>query len=76
MLAVLLYRNVSVFFFVVKSDASLRHCISFVGWQLALPVVPKFPVDGRFKGSLPGTPAMAAKLTGHPWTLEELLEMA
>jgi hypothetical protein len=27
-------------------------------------------------GSLPGTPAMAAKLTGHPWTLEELMDMA
>jgi len=25
-------------------------------------------------GSLPGTPAMAARLTGHPWTLQELLE--
>jgi len=25
-------------------------------------------------GSLPGTPAMAAKMAGHPWTLEELLD--
>src|SRR5438105_769043 len=24
-------------------------------------------------GSLPGTPAMAAGISGHPWTLEELL---
>jgi hypothetical protein len=23
---------------------------------------------------LPGTPAMAAKIAGHPWSLEELLE--
>ena len=30
----------------------------------------------RMHGSLPGTPAMAAKVTGHPWTLEELLEEA
>ena len=28
----------------------------------------------RPHGSLLGTPAMAAKLTGHPWTMEELLE--
>jgi IS1 family transposase len=27
-------------------------------------------------GSLPGTPAMAAKIAGHPWTLEELLAEA
>jgi IS1 family transposase len=27
-------------------------------------------------GSLSGTPAMAARLAGHPWTLEELLEAA
>lgn len=25
-------------------------------------------------GSLPGTPAMAARIAGHPWTLRELLE--
>jgi IS1 family transposase len=30
----------------------------------------------RVHGSLPGTPAMAARLTGHPWTMEELLEEA
>ena len=30
----------------------------------------------RLHGSLPGTPAMAAGITGHPWTLEELLEEA
>ena len=30
----------------------------------------------RVHGSLPGTPAMAAKLTGHPWTMEELLQEA
>jgi IS1 family transposase len=30
----------------------------------------------RMHGSLPGTPAMAARLTGHPWTMEELLEEA
>jgi IS1 family transposase len=30
----------------------------------------------RAHGSLRGTPAMAARLTGHPWTLEELLEAA
>jgi IS1 family transposase len=30
----------------------------------------------RVHGSLLGTPAMAARLTGHPWTLEELLEVA
>ena len=28
----------------------------------------------RPHGSLLGTPAMAAKLTGHPWSMEELLE--
>lgn len=28
----------------------------------------------RVHGSLPGTPAMAAKLTGHPWSMEELLD--
>ena len=27
-------------------------------------------------GSLPGTPAMAARLTGHPWSMEELLQEA
>lgn len=26
--------------------------------------------------SLPGTPAMAARIAGHPWTLEELLDAA
>ena len=30
----------------------------------------------RIHGSLPGTPAMAARLTGHPSTMEELLEEA
>ena len=30
----------------------------------------------RMHGGLPGTPAMAARLTGHPWTMEELLEAA
>ncbi len=30
----------------------------------------------RLHGSLPGTPAMAAKVTGHPWTMEELLQEA
>ena len=30
----------------------------------------------RSHGSLLGTPAMAAKLTGHPWSMEELLEEA
>jgi IS1 family transposase len=30
----------------------------------------------RVHGSLRGTPAMAARLTGHPWTLAELLEAA
>jgi len=25
-------------------------------------------------GSLPGTPAMAAEMAGHPWTLEELID--
>jgi hypothetical protein len=30
----------------------------------------------RMHGSLPGTPAMAARLTGHPWSMEELLEEA
>ena len=30
----------------------------------------------RVHGSLPGTPAMAARLTGHPWTTEELLKQA
>ena len=30
----------------------------------------------RVHGSLPGTPAMAAKIAGHPWTLEELLAEA
>ncbi len=28
----------------------------------------------RPHGSLPGTPAMAARLTGHSWTMQELLE--
>jgi hypothetical protein len=28
----------------------------------------------RMHGSLPGTPAMAARIAGHPWTMEELLE--
>jgi len=28
----------------------------------------------RLHGSLPGTPAMAARIAGHPWTLEELLD--
>ena len=27
----------------------------------------------RMHGSLPGTPAMAAGIAGHPWTLQELL---
>lgn len=30
----------------------------------------------RWHGSLKKTPAMAAKITGHPWTLDELLEEA
>ena len=30
----------------------------------------------RLHGSLPGTPAMAARLTGHPWTMDELLTKA
>ena len=30
----------------------------------------------RWHGSLKMTPAMAAKLTGHPWTMEELLNEA
>jgi IS1 family transposase len=30
----------------------------------------------RMHGSLNGTPAMAAKIAGHPWTMEELLEAA
>jgi IS1 family transposase len=30
----------------------------------------------RMHGSLNGTPAMAAKVAGHPWTLEELLAAA
>ncbi len=30
----------------------------------------------RMHGSLLGTPAMAARLTGHPWTLEELFDAA
>lgn len=30
----------------------------------------------RMHGSLPGTPAMAAGVAGHPWTLEELLDAA
>src|SRR6266404_1668833 len=30
----------------------------------------------RWHGSLKMTPAMAARLTGHPWTLEELLTAA
>lgn len=30
----------------------------------------------RVHGSLSGTPAMAAKIAGHPWTLEELLAEA
>ena len=33
----------------------------------------QFLPDAR---SLPGTPAMAARLTGHPWSMEELLEEA
>ncbi|HVS38423.1 MAG TPA: hypothetical protein VMS17_22890 [Gemmataceae bacterium] len=28
----------------------------------------------RMHGSLPGTPAMAAGIAGHPWTMEELLD--
>jgi len=28
----------------------------------------------RMHGSLPGTPAMAARLAGHPWTMEELFD--
>ena len=28
----------------------------------------------RVHGSLPGTPAMAAKIAGHPWTMEELYD--
>jgi hypothetical protein len=28
----------------------------------------------RMHGSLPGTPAMAARTAGHPWTLEELYD--
>jgi hypothetical protein len=28
----------------------------------------------RMHGSLPGTPAMAARVAGHPWTLAELLD--
>jgi hypothetical protein len=28
----------------------------------------------RMHGSLPGTPAMAAGIAGHPWTLAELLD--
>jgi IS1 transposase len=28
----------------------------------------------RMHGSLPGTPAMAARLTGHPWTMDELFD--
>lgn len=27
----------------------------------------------RMHGSLPGTPAMAAKIAGQPWDMEELL---
>ena len=30
----------------------------------------------RMHGSLPGTPAMAAKIAGHPWTLAELVTEA
>ena len=30
----------------------------------------------RWHGTLKMTPAMAAKLTGHPWTMEELLSEA
>ena len=30
----------------------------------------------RWHGSLKMTPAMAAKMTGHPWTMEELLTEA
>ena len=30
----------------------------------------------RVHGSLSGTPAMAARLAGHPWTMDELLEAA
>ena len=26
----------------------------------------------RMHGSLPGTPAMAAKISGHPWAMDEL----
>ena len=28
----------------------------------------------RLHGSLPGTPAMAAGIAGHPWTMEELFD--
>jgi hypothetical protein len=30
----------------------------------------------RMHGSLPGTLTMAARRTGHPWTLEELIDSA
>ena len=30
---------------------------------------------GRLHGSLPGTPAMASRIAGHPWTMEELYDV-
>ena len=30
----------------------------------------------RMHGSLAGTPAMAARIAGHPWTMEELISEA
>ncbi len=30
----------------------------------------------RWHGAIKGTPAMRAGLTGHPWTVAELLEQA
>jgi hypothetical protein len=40
--------------------------------------VGKFPLAGksRYHSSLRMTPAMAARIAGHPWTLEELLQAA